>query len=138
MKTIGIQIEGSTYIICVLEETSNGIKLLKESKKLSLKDHLDSSELKNLQQEIFLTFDALQPDRIGVIARQPKARKGQNPPSALSFKLEGLIQLYANIEIEFVWPVSVSAFLKKNSSLGLEKFKYQEKAANLAHYLLKK
>jgi len=138
MKTIGIQIEGSTYIICVLEETSSGIKLLGESKKLSLKDHLDCNEVKNLQQELFLTFDALQPDRIGYIARQHKVRRGQNPPSALSFKLEGLLQLYTKKDVEAIWPISVSSFLKKNPISGLSKYNYQEKATNLAYYLLKK
>ncbi len=136
MKVIGIQIDGSNCIICAVEKTDQDIELLKESKKLTLKEHHDTEEVKNFQKEIFLTFDTIQPTKIAVRVRQHKSRKGQNPPSALSFKIEGLIQLYDKIDVEFIWPQTISSFKKKNNLPKIEQFNYQTKAAEIATYLI--
>lgn len=136
MKAIGIQIKGSDCIICVLRKKDDKFELLKETKKLNLENHIISEEVKNLQKELFMTFDAINADKIGVLVRQHKSRKDQYIPSPISFKIEGLIQLYKKKPIDFIAPQSVSAFLKKNTNLGLEKHKYQKKAVDLAHYLL--
>jgi len=53
----------------------------------------------------------------------------------LSFKIEGLIQCYKKIDIEFVQPMTVSNYFKKNNfNLQLE-HNYQESAAKLVYYL---
>jgi hypothetical protein len=57
-------------------------------------------------------------------------------PSPVSFKLEGIIQLYEKVEVEFVAPQTTKAFLKKNACPVLPFKKKQQDAFDVAYYLL--
>jgi hypothetical protein len=79
----------------------------------------------------------MQFDKIGILKRA-KSLKAKFPVSPISFKLEGLIQTYKDSEIQFIAPQSISAYFKKNQRAFKPKYAYQDSAANLAYYLLKK
>ena len=133
MKTVGIQIDGSKMIIGVIERYDDGnVELSELSRKLVLKNHLDNLEVRNFRDELYTALDIIEADRIAYIARNPK---GQQSASPLSFKLEGILQLYSKLEVESFWPVSISAYFRKNKYKDLKKHKYQDKALKLATYL---
>lgn len=137
MKAIGIQLRSNEAIIVVLDQDESGsIFLTDESIKLKIDDHLKSEEIHQFRNQIFSLFDNLKPTSIGVIVRNSKG-KGIHAPSPISFKLEGIIQLYDKLEIDFIWSTSIDAFLKKNPLTIKGKHNYQESALKLAYYLLK-
>jgi hypothetical protein len=136
MKTVGIQISGSEAIIVVLEEDGENIIQLPESTKVKIDNHDDALQVKQFRDQIDVLLDAIKAEKIGVLARNPKA-KGRMAPSPLSFKLEGIIQLYDKQDIEFIWPQSIHAFKKKNK-IPETSLKYQQDAYNVAFYLLNK
>jgi hypothetical protein len=137
MNTIGIQLKGSEAILVVLAEDAEGnLEISKSSIKLKLDNHLNSDEVKQFRSQVSSLFDNLKPNKIGVLARNPKGN-GVHSPSPISFKLEGVIQLYEKVEVEFIWPKSLQSFLKKNPKPISANFKYQDDALEVAYYLLK-
>jgi hypothetical protein len=135
MKIIGIQIKSSEAIIVVLERDENGeIKQTNESIKFDISDPNNVNHVRQFKDQINSAFDNINPDRIGILARNAKA-KGKMAPSPMSFKLEGIIQLYDKKDSEFFWPQTLLAYYKKNPAAPVAKHVYQQEAFNLAHYL---
>lgn len=135
MTTIGIEIDGHDAILIILEKDKNGTILQKETsiKKIELKNDMENLEVKQFQEVVYSHFKSQSPDKIGIIRRNAKGQKAASP---MSFKLEGIIQLYDKIDIQFIHPATIRAFLKKNPLPFEPKFKYQTPALELAHYLL--
>jgi hypothetical protein len=137
MKTIGIQIKSEEAILVVLVEDENGnITQDNDYTKFSIGEPDNPDHVKQFRDQINTALDAITPDRVAILARNANG-KGRNAPSPISFKLEGIIQLYENIRVETVWPQSINAFLRKNDAPAPSKHKYQTDALNLAYYLLK-
>lgn len=136
MKVIGIDIDKTKAIFYVLEEDRNGnlINRTGSFKSLTLTDDTDNASIRTFQSTIHSFFDKINPDRIGILKRQTKGRFRSAP---LSFKIEGLLQCYEEIEMEFVQPMCVTSFFKKNDFIHDLEFDYQEDAAKLAWYMLK-
>ncbi|MFZ1676753.1 MAG: DUF3010 family protein [Saprospiraceae bacterium] len=136
MKVIGIDIDKTKAIFYVLEEDGHGNLKNRTGnfRSLTLNDDTDNASIRTFQSTIHAFFDKINPDRIGILKRQTKGRFRSAP---LSFKIEGLLQCYEQIDIEFVQPMSVSSFFKKNDFMLDLEFDYQEDAAKLAWYMLK-
>jgi len=138
MKTIGIQIKSNEAILVVLEKNVDGIIIqTNESSKFGIDDPSKPSQVRQFRDQINSAFDSIAPSQIGVMARNARAT-GLRAPSAFSFKLEGIIQLYEKCDIELVWPQSTTAFFKKNPKMHTPKHKYQQDAFDVAFYLLKR
>src|SRR5690554_140571 len=134
MKALGISLEGSTAIFSGLKIKNNEIIDISDNfRKIALKDHLDSKEVQSLLETIHYYLDSNQFDKIGIIKR---GIKGTFAASPISFKIEGLIQLYKDKDVEFVAPPTLRAFYKKNTNSVSPKFAYQKAANDLAFYLL--
>ena len=140
MKVIGIQIEGEEAILVVLNRDNNGvITQTNECVKLNIPDHLNSTQVQQFRDQVNSAFDLINPSYIGIKARNAKAASSRvRPPSPISFKLEGIIQLYPKCDIEFIWPATLSAFKKSCAELPTPKKKYQQDAYEVAYYLLNK
>jgi hypothetical protein len=135
MKAIGIQINSNEAIISVLEKDENGIiSQLDTSRKIKLDDHFNQEQVKQFYTQIKVTFDSIGESKIAIYVRNPSA-KGERASSPISFKLEGIIQLYCS-EIQMIWPQTLTAFFKKNAMIIKPKFQYQEDSFRLAYYLL--
>ncbi len=135
MKVIGIHID-KIKAICVVLETDgyDGIKILSAQCKIFiLKNDMDNVSVRAFQEEMHSWFDNIQAERIVILARQTKGRFRSAP---LSFKIEGLIQCYEEIDIEFVSGPKVTAFFRKNDFDLSPEFDYQESAAKVAYFLL--
>lgn len=136
MKTIGIQIKSTEAILVVLEKDKLGnIVQTNESSRFDLDDPSKPNQVKQFRDQINSAFDSIKPFRIGIVARNANG-KGQRAPSPISFKLEGIIQIYDKLEIELVWPQTTIAYFKKNPKTTKAKNKYQEDAFDLAFYLI--
>ena len=136
MKTLGIQLKASEAILVVLERDARGqVSQLKQSAKYRIDDQLNCEQVRQFRDQINVAFDSIKPDRIAVLARNASGR-GPMAVSPSSFKLEGIIQLYEKKRIEFIWPQTVKAHIKKNA-VGVTPFhQYQQDALELAAYLL--
>lgn len=136
MTTVGIQIKANEAILVVLQRDDNGvISQTNQSTKYKIEDHLDNAQIRQFKDQINVALDAVKPDRIGIIARVASA-KGPMKVSPLSFKLEGIMQLYDKKKVEFVWAQTLSAFFKKSPTTLNPVHQYQKDAFELALYLL--
>ncbi len=134
MKVLGISLEASTAVFSAIENQNGQISEIGTyTRKIELKDHLDSAEVKQLQTALHSFLDSMNFDRIGIIKRGTKGRFAASP---ITFKIEGLIQLYQNKEIEFISQASIRAFYKKNTNPVNPKYSYQKVANGFAYYLL--
>jgi hypothetical protein len=134
MKVIGIDIDKTKAIFYALEKDANGniINLTGDFKYVILNNDTDNSKVRALQSTVHSFFETIHPDRIAILKRQTKGRFKSAP---LSFKIEGLIQCYDKLEIEFLPPITVSTYFKKHDfNLQLE-HNYQEAAAKLAYFM---
>ncbi|MEP6646480.1 MAG: DUF3010 family protein [Saprospiraceae bacterium] len=135
MRITGIHIDKTKAIFYTLEKKLNGeiIHLPSDDKYLTLINDTDNASVRAFQTSVHSFFDKTQPDRIAILMRQTKGRFRSAP---LSFKIEGLIQCYKKVEVEFVQPIKVSGYFKKNEFSLETEHEYQEPAAKLAYYLL--
>ena len=134
MKVIGIDIDKTKAIFYGLEKDADGniINLTGDFRYLTLNNDTDNSKVREFRSTVHSFFDDINPDRIAILKRQTKGRFKSAP---LSFKIEGLIQCYEKLEIEFLPPVTIYTYYKKNDfNLQLE-HNYQEMAAKLAYFL---
>lgn len=137
MKTLGIDINGNTAVFCAIID-NDGIKdITGKMTKLELKDDENSHEIHEFVDVIHSHFNEMQFDKIAILKRA-KSLKAKFPVSPISFKLEGLIQTFKETDILFVAPQTISAYFKKNQNIFKPKYAYQNSAAELAYYLLKK
>lgn len=136
MKTIGIQIKSTEAIIVVLEkDVSGNITQTKESAKFSIDDQTKTNQVRQFRDQINAAFDSIGAARIGIVARNANG-KGDLAPSPISFKLEGIIQLYEKVDLEQIWKQTIRAYLKKNVKTVSAKNKYQDDAFDVAYYLI--
>lgn len=137
MKVIGIEIDKSRVVLYALEldDDDNLINLTGDFKTLTLKNDADNSQVSAFKETIHSFFDDINPDSIAILTRQTKGRFKAAP---ISFKLEGLLQIYEKADIEFVSPLTLTAYYKKNSFDIDVQHNYQENAAKLANYLIKR
>lgn len=137
MKVLGIEIKGTCAIFCALEEDSQINDITGKITKLEIKDDENSKEIHEFVDILHSHFDEMQFDKIAILKRV-KSVKARFPPSPISFKLEGLIQMYKNAEIDFISPQTIRAYFKKNPNTFNLKYDYQKASSELANYLLKK
>ena len=137
MKVLGIEIKGTCAIFCAMEEDNTINDVTGKITKLEIKDDENAKEIHEFVDILHSHFDEMQFDKIAILKRV-KSVKAKYPPSPISFKIEGLIQMYKNAEITFVSPQTIRAFLKKNTNPFNPKYGYQNPSAELAFYLLKK
>lgn len=137
MKVLGIDIKGNCAIFCAINENGKLNDVTGKMTKIELKDDENGEEIHEFVDVLHSHFDEMQFDRIAIIKRA-KSLKTKFPPSPISFKLEGLIQMYKDTKIEFIAPQSIQAFLKKNENSFKAKYAYQKASSELGFYLLNK
>jgi hypothetical protein len=136
MKALGVQIKSNEAILVVLSKQPDGtVTQSVECTTFEIKDIYNSNQIRQFRDQINIAFDSIKPDRIAICKRNENG-KGMMAPSPVSFKLEGIIQLYEKIEVEFIAPQTTKAFLKKNVCSVLPFKKKQQDAFDVAYYLL--
>ena len=137
MKVCALEIDKKRLIITVYEKNSDGeyIDHTGKFKSITLNDDSNHQEILNFTSTLHTHFDSLNLDRIVILKRNSKGHYSASP---ISFKIEGLIQTYPTIEIEFISPQTLSAYYKKNEFSLKEMHNYQIPALQLAYYILNK
>jgi len=135
MRVIGIEIDKTKTIFYALETDAHGnlVPLPGKLRFLILENDTENHSVRAFQSNIHSYFDGLHPDRIAILKRQTKGRFKSSP---LSFKIEGLIQCYKKVEVEFIQPMAVSSYFKKHEFDLTPEFEYQIPAAKLASYMI--
>ena len=123
MNICGIELKANNVILVVLKNNEYiDIKI----KKLILEDDEKQEEIRKFCNE-FLDF--LQKNEIEKVFIKKRAKKGAFSGGAVTFKLEGLIQLNPLCSVELISSQSISTFEKKNQiEFPKELKKYQEQA----------
>jgi len=135
MRTIGIDIDKTKAIFFALEQAADGTihNITGKTKTITLKDETDQQSVLDFLRESHAYLGSIQAGKIAIKARQTKGKFSASP---LSFKLEALLQTYADSPIRLIAPATVNAFFKKNEFPVTPDHNYQEDAARIAFYLL--
>ncbi len=123
MNICGIELKANNVILVVLKNNEYiDIKI----KKLILEDDEKQEDIRKFCNE-FLDF--LQKNEIEKVFIKKRAKKGAFSGGAVTFKLEGLIQLNPLCSVDLISSQSISTFEKKNQiEFPKELKKYQEQA----------
>lgn len=137
MKVLGIEIWGRDVRIVALEKKGTDIiDYTAKYKPIALEDDETSNNVILFKNTLFSVFDNFAPNEIVIKYRNPKG-KGVHAPSPISFKIEGLIQIYSEARVSFVNPITLSAYYKKNKLELKPSYSYQNDAMRIAYYFLK-
>ena len=123
MNICGIELKANNVILVVLKNNEYiDIKI----KKIVLEDDEKQEDIRKFCNE-FLDF--LQKNEIEKVFIKKRAKKGAFSGGAVTFKLEGLIQLNPLCSVDLISSQSISTFEKKNQiEFHKELKKYQEQA----------
>ena len=123
MNICGIELKANNVILAVLNNDKYvDIKI----KKITLED---DEKQENIQKFCNEFLDFLQKNQIEKIFIKKRSKKGAFSGGAVTFKIEGLIQLNPLCSVDLVSSQSINAFEKKNQiSFPKELNKYQEQA----------
>ena len=123
MNICGIELKANNVILVVLED---GKYIDIKIKKLIIEDDEKQEDIRKFCNE-FLDF--LQKNEIEKVFIKKRAKKGAFSGGAVTFKLEGLIQLNPLCSVDLISSQSISTFEKKNLvEFPKELKKYQEQA----------
>lgn len=123
MNICGIELKANNTILVVL---NNSEYINTKIKKIILEDDEKQEDIRKFCNE-FLDF--LQKNQIEKIFIKKRAKKGAFSGGAVTFKMEGLIQLNPLCKVELISSNTISSFEKKNQiEFPKELKKYQEQA----------
>ena len=123
MNICGIELKANNIILVVLSD-KNYIDT--KIKKLTIEDDEKQEDIRKFCNE-FLDF--LQKNEIEKVFIKKRAKKGAFSGGAVTFKLEGLIQLNPLCSVDLISSSTITAFEKKNQiEFPKELKKYQEQA----------
>ncbi len=143
MKVLGVEIKGREVRMVLLENKSGIISDISGNyKPLKLEDDENAQNVVLFKNALHATLESFSPDIIAIRWRNPKPVKSQqaesnNTASPISFKIEGLIQIFDNAKVYLIKPQSSTAFIKKNPLPFNAKFAYQTEALKIAYYQIK-
>lgn len=123
MNRCGIELKSNNMILVVVNED----KVVETKvKKIVLEDDEKQENIRQFCNE-FLLF--LEENAIEKIFIKKRAKKGTFAGGAVTFKMEGLIQLNPHCSVDLVSPQQMSSYEKKNGVVfPLQLKKYQEQA----------
>lgn len=108
MKLCGIELKSNNVILVVLDDNKYcDLKI----KKLILEDDEKQGDIRQFCNDFLLFLEQNQIDKVVI---KKRAKKGNFAGGAVTFKLEGLIQLNPMCEVELISPQAISSFEKKN------------------------
>lgn len=123
MKVCGIELKANNMVLVVLNDHEY---VETKIKKITLENDEQQDDIRQFCNE-FLLF--LEHHGIEKIYVKKRAKKGTFAGGAVTFKMEGLIQLNPHCEVELVSSATISAYEKKHEIVFPKTLnKYQEQA----------
>lgn len=128
MNICGIELKSNNAILVLLENKKfTDLKI----KKIILEDDENQEDIRKFCNE-FLLF--LEQNEIEKIVIKKRAKKGNFAGGAVTFKMEGLIQLNPICDVELISSQAISSFEKKNEIEFPSSLKKYQEQAYLAAY----
>ena len=127
MKICGIELKGNDTILAVIEVEFNIINYISlKLKKISIQNDEDKSEIESFHETI-KTF--LRDTNIDKIIIKKRAKRGKFAGGADTFKMEGIIQLNGQCDVNFTSSQAIAVYKKSNAVvIPRDLLKYQEEA----------
>jgi hypothetical protein len=128
MKVCGIELKSNYTVLTLVDYSSDDIidYIDLKIKKIVLEDDEDKNSVLKYFNDISTFF---MNNNVEKILIKKRSKKGAFSGGAVSFKMEGLIQLYSNAEVKLVSAASINSYEKKNEiQFPKELKKYQEQA----------
>lgn len=137
MRVCGVEISGSEARIVLLEGNSEDFRHLStELKRIELNDDESAVDLRSFRDVFQALIRDHQIDHVGIKKRN---KKGEFAGGAVSFKIEGIVQLLEECDIRLLSPVTISSTIKKAKAAPPDTLhKYQHNAFEVALTLLHK
>lgn len=132
MRVCGVEIKASDAIVVVLDGTKEDFEIIKtDVQKINLKDTNSSKSVQDFQN----TFNSfLEDNNIDKVNVKKRNTKGQFSGGAVSFKIEGIIQLTKKSSVTLVTAASIASAIKKEQPPLADKlFGYQKGAYETAY-----
>ncbi|NOQ67480.1 MAG: DUF3010 family protein [Desulfobacterales bacterium] len=136
MRVCGVELKASDAIILVIDGTKENFGIIDTGiKKITLGDTNNAEDVQTFKE----TFDSFVKnhniDKIGIKKRNTK---GQFAGGAISFKIEGIIQLSKDATVKLIAPASISSTIKKEPPPAASQlFSYQKGSYETAYTLLR-
>jgi hypothetical protein len=127
MRVCAIELKSNNAILSVVESDDDIVIYIDmKIKKIALEDDENQQSVQDFFKQI---NDFLKQNHIEKVVIKKRAKKGNFAGGAVTFKMEGLIQLNKVCPIELISSQSMSAFEKKNNVQWPANLKkYQEQA----------
>ncbi|MDD2048806.1 DUF3010 family protein [Pseudomonas putida] len=137
MKICGIEIKGSEALLAVAAlDGASPVHVALATKKIALEDDEQADNVKAFASQ---ARQFIAEHGISHLAIKKRSKKGDFAGGPTTFKIEGVLQLLDNCEVELVSPQTVSAQAKKhNIELPASLNKYQHEAFKSACAVLLK
>ena len=130
----GIEISGRRAIFVFLRLQGQEIlDVTGKRTQITIKNEDDPGEIRRFYQAGQTFFEQMQPHRIAIIQRK---KHGHFASGGITFKLEGLLQLYPRTDVAIVPPAALRQFAKDHRPVLTPRFSYQKNAYLMARYLL--
>jgi hypothetical protein len=131
MIVCGIELASSEARLVVLDGSKDSYSHISTSPpKVVLADDENPIEVNAFKETIFAFF---RENHVGKIVIKKRNKRGGYAGGPVSFKLEGLIQLYQGCEVVLLSPQTISAAVRKHSlSIPKELNNYQQSAFETA------
>ncbi|KKJ78573.1 hypothetical protein WH95_00220 [Kiloniella litopenaei] len=136
MKLCGIELKGNDAVLVVLEISEKGPKYIDlPTRKIALGESDNAVDVIRFQDEIATFFVS---NNISKAAIKKRAKKGKFAGGPDTFKMEALIQVIPDLEVELVTPQALAAMEKKHDIIYPSSLKkYQEVAYLVGVWLFK-
>jgi len=127
MRICGIDLKANNTILSVMDTNEDDdivVYIDMKTKKITLEDDENQDDVRSYCNDLLIF---LKQNNIQKIAIKKRAKKGNFAGGAVTFKMEGLIQLNPHCAAELISSQSIGAYEKKNIvDFPKELKKYQE------------
>jgi len=139
MKICGIELKSNYTILTLVDfncDTRNIEYIDLKTKKITLEDDENQNSVISYDEQINEFFNENEVEKILI---KKRAKKGNFSGGAVTFKMEGIIQLYKKAEVFLLSAQSISSYEKKNEIQIPNKLKkYQEQSYLAIEYFISK
>ncbi len=127
MKICGVEIKGSEAILAVIDiENEQAVFVDVGPKKIALKNDEDPGAVKSFFERF---WGFIRDNHIDRVVIKKRSRRGEYAGGAVTFKIEGLIQLIDGCSIDLIDAQTITAVQKeRRHKLPVNLNRYQEQA----------
>jgi hypothetical protein len=130
----GIEITARKAVFVFLAQTDAGVADITGAlRPLAIGDDEDATEVKRFCAAAHAVLDRFRPDRIALIQRR---RSGPFASGGLTFKIEGLLQLYPHGALQIISTQQLRDYARDTQVVLKPRFAYQRNAYWAARYIL--